>query len=135
MAVIVFAMCVRGSRCAIGASGSSSGALIGNGRIARRRRGAALTVDPTGVAVLVVLLLPDGHTMFDFVDDVSTRLKCFCAVAGADAYPNGHFPDSQVSDPVYARGVFDPEAFDGLCNDALAFFDRQRFECFVFQVT
>ena len=73
--------------------------------------------------------------MFDFVDDVSAGGECFGAVACAHAYPYGHLADGQVADAVYARGVFDAEALDGFGDDALAFFDCERLEGFVFEVT
>src|SRR5882757_4078405 len=96
--------------------------------------GATLAINPAGVAVLVVLLLPDGHSMFDFVDDVSTCEERFRPVACADAYPNSHFAYGEVADAVYACGVFDAEAFDCFRDDAFALFDGERLECLVFQV-
>src|ERR1700761_5693521 len=98
-------------------------------------RGATFAVDPAGVAVLVVLLFPDGHSMFNLVDDVSTGLKCLSAVAGADAYPHGHFADRQVTDAVYACGVLDAETVEGFGDDAFAFLDSERLEGFVLEVT
>src|SRR4051794_5442689 len=83
--------------------------------------GAALAVDPARVTVFVMLLFPDGHAVFDFVDDVSAGRESLGAVTGADAYPNSHFADGQVTNPVYACGVFDAEALDGFRDDAIAF--------------
>src|SRR5207245_1253503 len=96
---------------------------------------AAFAVDPTGVAVFVVLLFPDGHTMFDFVDDVAARAEGCVAVSGAGADPYGHFSDGEVANAMYARGAFDAEALDGLGHDSLAFLYCERFECLVFEVS
>ena len=50
---------------------------------ALRVRRAALAVHPAGVAVLVVLLLPDGHPMLHLVDDVAAGAECLVAVVRA----------------------------------------------------
>jgi hypothetical protein len=101
----------------------------------RRRRRTPLAIHPTGVTVLVVLLLPDGHSMFDFVDDVPTRLKRFSAMAGAHAYPDCHFAYRQIPNAMYAGSVFDAEALDSFGDDTLAFFDGERLKRFVLEVT
>jgi nitrite reductase/ring-hydroxylating ferredoxin subunit len=72
--------------------------------------------------------------MFDFVDDVSTGGEGFGAVACAHAYPDGHVADGEVSDAVYAGGVFDTETGDCFGDDAFAFFDGERLEGFVFEM-
>src|ERR1700722_18515141 len=84
-------------------------------------RRAALAVHPAGVTVAVVLLLPDRDAVFDFIDDVAASQKRFLAVARADSHPHGHLAQLQITDAVYARGVFDAEALHGLGNDAFAF--------------
>jgi hypothetical protein len=108
--------------------------MVGLGGVVGSWGGASLAIYPPGITVLVVLLFPDGHSMFDFVDDVSTREECFRTVSGAHAYPNGHLTDRQVADAVYAGGMFNAEARDCFRDDTLAFLDRQRLEGFVFQV-
>src|SRR5258708_1392656 len=89
------------------------------------RRSAPRTVHPTRIAVLIVLLLPDRHPMFDFVDDVSAGGEGFGAVTCAYAYPDGHVADREVSDAVHARGVFDTETGDCFGDDAFAFLDGE----------
>jgi hypothetical protein len=98
------------------------------------RCGAAFAVDPTGVAVFVVLLLPDGYSVFDFVDNISAGSERLGSVACAHAYPYCHLADGEVTDSVYACGVFDAEPLDRFCDDSLAFFDSERLEGFVFEV-
>jgi hypothetical protein len=44
------------------------------------RLSAALAIDPAGVAVLVVLFLPDRHAVFHFVDDVAAGSEGFGAM-------------------------------------------------------
>jgi hypothetical protein len=100
----------------------------------RDGRGAAFAVDPTGVTVFVVLLLPDGHSVFDFVDDVTAGREGLGSVACTYAYPYRHLADGEVADAVYACGVFDAETLDGFSDDALALFDGERLEGFVFEV-
>ena len=81
-----------------------------------------------------MFFLPDRYSVFDFVDDVSTRGERFRAVACADAHPHSHLADCEVSDAVYTGGMFDSETGDRFGDDALAFLDGQRLECFVFEV-
>jgi Na+-translocating ferredoxin:NAD+ oxidoreductase RnfD subunit len=108
--------------------------MVGVGRVIGGWGGASLAIHPPGIAILVVLLFPYGHSMFDFVDDVSTREECLRAMSGAHAHPDGHLTDRQVADAVYAGSVFNAEARDCFRDDTLAFLDRQRLEGFVFQV-
>src|SRR5581483_9046164 len=100
----------------------------------RRHGGAALAIHPAGVAVLVVLLLPDGHTMFDLIDDVSAGAERLVPVPCADTNPDRHLSNGQVADPMNAGSVLDPKALDRLGNDALPFFHRERLESFVLEV-
>ena len=60
-----------------------------------RGRRATLAVHPAGVAVDVVLFLPDGHTMFDFIDDETAGAEGFVAMGGADAHPYRHLADAE----------------------------------------
>ena len=57
-----------------------------------RRGGTALAVHPTGIAIPIVFLFPDGNAMFNLVDDVATRIESFATVLGAHANPHRHFP-------------------------------------------
>src|ERR1700738_3812070 len=98
------------------------------------RRGTSLAVHPTGGAVLVVLLLPDRHSMFNFVDDVSACGEGFGAVTCTHTYPHCHLADREVADAVYAGGVFDAKSGNRFCDDAFAFFDGERFERFIFEM-
>ena len=49
-------------------------------------RRTALAVDPAGVAVLVVFLLPDRHTVLDLIDDVPAGEERLMTVSGAHAH-------------------------------------------------
>ena len=44
---------------------------------------AALAVDPAGVTIQVLLLLPDGQAMLDLIDDVPAGAERLIAVRGA----------------------------------------------------
>src|SRR5690242_20496493 len=83
------------------------------------RRCAALAVDPSRVSVLVVLLLPDGHAMLHFIDDVPARAKRLVPMPRARAHPHRHVADGKVSNPVHAGSALDAEALDRLRHDAL----------------
>src|SRR5580704_12589399 len=95
-------------------------------RAARRRAGAALAVDPAGVAVEVVLFLPDRHALLDLVDDVAGRKKCLVAVRGAGAHPHRHLADGEIPESMRAGGARHAEAADRLCDDALPLAQRER---------
>jgi hypothetical protein len=109
--------------------------MVGLGGVVGGWGGASLAIHPSGIAILVVLFLPNGHAMFDFVDDVSTREECFRAVSGAHAYPDRHLTDRQIADAVDAGGVFNAESPDCFRDNPLAFLDRQRLESLVFEVS
>src|ERR1700681_4774052 len=53
----------------------------------RGRRRTALAVHPAGVAVFVVLLLPDRQPVFDLIDDVATGAEGFIAMPGRNTDP------------------------------------------------
>jgi hypothetical protein len=55
----------------------------------------SLAVDPSGIAGGVVLLLPDGHAMFDFVDNVPACRKCFAPVSATDPHPYRELPECE----------------------------------------
>jgi hypothetical protein len=129
--VVVMAMVVpRVVRCAVVAAAGV--VVIG---MVNRRRGASLAIHPPGVTVLVVLLLPNRHAMFDFVDDVSACGEGFGAVARAYAHPYRHLSDRQVSNTVHAGSVLDAESGNCFGDYALTFLDGERLERFVLEVT
>src|ERR1700728_5318870 len=76
----------------------------------RARRGAALAIDPAGIAVLVVLLLPDRHAVLDLVDDVAAGIEGLAAMRGADADPDRELPDRQRPYAMRTAGALDPES-------------------------
>jgi hypothetical protein len=104
------------------------------GRVVNARRGTSLAVHPTGVAVLVVLFLPDRHSMFDFVDDVSACGEGFGAVTCTHSDPHCHFTDCEVSDAVYAGSVLDAKSGNRFGDDAFTFLDGERLERFIFEM-
>src|SRR5919109_3017336 len=83
--------------------------------------GAALAVDPAGVAVDVVLLLPDGHAVLHFIDDEAAGAEGLVAMRGTDAHPHGDFAECQRAHAVHAGGAGDAEPADGFFDDARAF--------------
>src|ERR1700732_4367868 len=62
-------------------------------RMVNARRGTSLAVHPAGIAVLVVLFLPNRNSMFDFVDDVSACGEGFRAGACTYTSPHCHVTD------------------------------------------
>jgi hypothetical protein len=102
--------------------------------IVSARRSATLAIYPSGVTILVVLLLPDRHSVLHFVNDVAAGRESFSTMTCAYTDPDRHLADRQVSNPVYACRVFDTEPLDGFSDDAFALFDRKRLECFIFEV-
>src|SRR5882757_2681032 len=103
-------------------------------RVINARRGASLAVHPTGIAILVVLFLPDRHSMLDFVDDVSACSEGLGAMTCTDTYPHCHVTDREVSDAVYAGSVFDTKSRNRFRDDAFTFLDGERLECFILEV-
>src|SRR6185437_7399462 len=94
---------------------------------------AALAVHPAGVAVLVVLLLPDGQPVLDLIDDVAAGAKRLVTMAGRHADPDRALADLERAGPMHARGVLHAEARDRFRDDPLAFPDRERLEGFILQ--
>src|SRR5262249_50154585 len=76
VATVVVVMSVAMVLATVGVSTRTGGRRLRCGgsvfRVVNRWSRAALAVYPAGVTVLIVLLLPDRHTMFDFIDDVAT---------------------------------------------------------------
>src|SRR6185503_17143900 len=92
-----------------------------------------LAVDPAGVAVDEVLLLPDRHAVFHFVDDEAAGAKRFIAMRGTDAHPDSHIADGEGTETMHAGGARGSEPLHGIGNDARAFLLRQFDEGFVLQ--
>ena len=90
------------------------------GRMHGRRR-AALAIDPAGVTVDVVLLLPDRHAMLDFIDDESAGAERLVTMHRADADPDRDVADGQRADAMYAGGARHTELLDRGLHDACAF--------------
>ena len=86
---------------------------------------AALAIDPPGIAVPIMLLLPDRQPVFDLIDDVAASLERLAAVLGADADPDRHIADREDADPVHAQRVLDGVALQRFAHDRLAFLDRK----------
>src|SRR5690348_14517453 len=75
-----------------------------------RRRGmrrASLAIHPARIARDVMLLLPDGHTVFHLVDDEAARAESFVAMRRAHAHPHGHVLESQRAHAMHAGGTRD----------------------------
>ena len=104
-------------------------------RVGVRALRTALAVDPAGIAVDVVLFLPDRDAMLDLVDDVTARGERFRAMRGAHADPDGEFADREIADAVHASRAPYAEPRDRLRDDAFAFAHRQRRERFVLQTS
>src|SRR5690606_14809874 len=99
-----------------------------------RRRGAALAVHPAGVAVDVMLLLPDRQPVLHFVDDVAAGAKGLVAMRCDDAHPHREFTDAEVAEPVHAGDARDAELRARLGEDALALDAPERLEGLVFEM-
>jgi len=98
-----------------------------------RRRRAALAVDPARVAASVMFFFPDRNPVFDFIDDVSTRIECFAPVGGADAHPNGHVGEIERADTMDARGMFNGKTLQCFGKYAVALFDGKGLKGFVLE--
>jgi hypothetical protein len=99
------------------------------------RRSASLAIYPARVPIFIVLLLPNGHPVFDFIDDVTARRKGFGTMARAHSNPNRHLTYRQVTNAMHARRVLYTESLDGLGNDAFAFLNGEQLECFVLKMS
>src|SRR5687768_5825575 len=100
---------------------------------ARHHRSAALAVHPAGVAVDVVLFLPDRDAMLHFIDDEAAGAESFVSMRRAHAHPHGDIADRERSGAMHAGGARDAEAADGFVHDACAFFFRELRERLVFE--
>src|SRR5215469_15615245 len=108
------------------------GAGLIRGRVPRCSR-ATLAVDPAGVTAQVMLLLPDGQAVLDFVDDVTARAERLVTVRRAHAHPHGELADRERPDAMHAGGMRHTEARDRLGDDALALAHAERLKSFVLQ--
>ena len=95
--------------------------------------GAVLAIDPAGIAVLVVLLLPDRHAVLDLIDDVAAGIECLTAMRRADADPDRKLADRERPDAVRTAHVLEPESLTRLLQNALALAQRQRSERLVLE--
>src|SRR5579871_1695803 len=93
--------------------------------LAARRLRTALAVDPAGVAVAVVLLLPDRHPVLDLVDDEAAGGEGLATVRAADADPHRELAEAERTDAVHAARAAHAEAAHGLGDDPFAFLDRE----------
>ena len=87
-----------------------------------RMSGALFAIDPARITAYIVLLLPDGHSVFNFVDYVATRLEGFIAMASANANPNRQIAYLEFADAVYTDGLLDRILLCGFGNDSATLF-------------
>jgi len=99
------------------------------------RSGTSLTIHPARIAVRVMLLLPDRHAVFHFIDDVAACGEGLRTMACADTHPHSHVADVKISDPVHAQRVLDTKSLDGFRDNPLTLFHGQWLECLVLEVT
>jgi hypothetical protein len=95
--------------------------------------GASLAVHPARIAIDVVFLFPDGHAMFDFIDDEAAGTKRFVAVRGAHSYPHGDVAQAQRAHAVHAGGARDAILRARFFDDTCAFLFGELGESLVFQ--
>jgi hypothetical protein len=95
--------------------------------------GAGFAVDPAGIPVGVILLLPDRDAMLDVVDDEAAGVEGLAAVRGADPDPDRKLADLQCADAVRAAGALEAKACAGFRQDALTLAGRERCERLVLQ--
>jgi hypothetical protein len=94
---------------------------------------AAFAVDPSRVAVAVVLFFPDRETCFHLIDDVSTGIERLVPVRGRYAHPDrtiAYFEHTPAMDTV---GMKNRNRGPRLGDDFFAFADGEGFIHFVFQ--
>ncbi len=83
----------------------------------------ALAIDPTGIAIDVVLLFPDGHPELHLVDDVPACVEGLATVGGADAHPYRKITNGQWAHPMRTGRGMNVESSGGFFENAPAFFD------------
>ena len=82
---------------------------------------AAFTIYPAGMAISVMLFLPDREPDFDLVDNLSASLECFVAMRRRDAHPHRAFTNFQLSCAMYTMSVQKREVLPGLFDNGFAF--------------
>ena len=55
-------------------------------------------MQPTRLAIRIMLVFPDRHAQLHFVDDPAAGVEGGVAMVGADADPDGHVADSETAD-------------------------------------
>src|SRR5271163_3214193 len=110
-------------------SGVAGVIVMLRGRPLRRR--AALAIHPTGVAIPVVFLFPNGDAMLDLVNDETARIEGFAAVCGTYPHPDRHFTQPKRTYPMNAQGLRHGEAPQRFVDDAIALLDRELLKRFV----
>jgi hypothetical protein len=78
-----------------------------------------------------VLLLPDGQSLLQFVDQVSAPFECRAPMARAHADPNRDIPEFKFADPVNAADVLYFESGSGLFLDVLKLRARYSSRAFI----
>ena len=71
--------------------------------------------------------------MFDFVDDVSTRVERFAAMGGTDSYPNGQVGEVERTHAMNAHGMLDGETLQCLRENSLTLLDGESLKGFVLE--
>src|SRR5271154_2404719 len=99
----------------------------------RRRCGAGLAVHPAGIAIAIVLFLPDRHAMLDLVDDEAAGIEGFATMRGAHPDPDRHVGKREASDAVDAEGMSQGKARGGCGDNSLPFLDREGLERLVLE--
>src|SRR5215831_14207175 len=78
-------------------------------------------MQPAGLAVGVVLVLPDRYALLYFIDDVAAGREGRFAMTRAHADPHRQLADRERADAVRAAYLDDVEAPHRLAEDAIAF--------------
>ncbi len=87
---------------------------------------AALAVDPAGITIRVVFLLPDRQSHFHLINDVSASVESLIPVRGRYADPDGAFADLEHAGAMHAMRVKDRKFGTSLEDDFLSLADGQR---------
>ena len=87
--------------------------------------------DPGGIAIDVVLLLPDREAVLDFVDDVAAGAEGFVAMRGRHTYPHCKVANRQIPGTMHAMRGVHAVTCNGFLDDAFAFSQCQLGICLV----
>ena len=90
-------------------------------------------IQPLGLAVFVVLLLPDRHARLDLVHDPPARLERGLSMRGRGLHSDSRLPEFQLPHAVHARRPSQTVEADGFRYDLLAFGKSQLVERLVLQ--